>query len=330
MVRGMSVNVEALRLAARRALAEHLRVRPGERVLVVHDGSVPSIAAALAAAAGELRISLAVREITPSGGHGREPDVATAQAMREHAVVLCPTRFSLTHTDATRAAVAAGARVATLPGIDEATFVAGLAVSPDELHAVGEAWLARLRPTREIHLRTAAGTDLRFACGRYPARNDDGCLGEPGVYGNLPAGEVFLAPDPGTASGTVVFDGTIGGQPWSPDAAPATVTLADGRATGFAGERGARLRHSLQAGGEGGLVLAEFGIGTHPALAMTGNLLGDEKLKGTIHLAFGNNCSMGGDNNVPVHIDALVLAPDVDFDGIPVMRQGRWLDIAIH
>jgi leucyl aminopeptidase (aminopeptidase T) len=58
---------------------------------------------------------------------------------------------------------------------------------------------------------------------------------------------------------------------------------------------------------------------------MTGKLLGDEKLKGTIHLAFGNNCSMGGDNNVPVHIDALVLAPDVEFDGIPVIRRGTWL-----
>jgi leucyl aminopeptidase (aminopeptidase T) len=311
--------------AARRALGEYLRVRPGESVLVVHDGSVPAIAAALSKAACELRIPLTVREIESTGGHGREPDDDTAAAMRGHPVVLCPTRFSLTHTRATRAAVAAGSRVATLPGIDEALFSAGLAIAPEELHAAGEFWLAQLAQAREIRIHTATGTDLTFTRGTYPLFNDDGCLDRPGVYGNLPAGEVFLAPDPGSAHGTIILDGTIGGQPWQADSPPATVTVQDGRAIAFSGIRGERLRSTLLTAGEDGLILAEFGIGTHPALTLTGKLLGDEKLKGTIHLAFGNNRSMGGDNDVPVHIDGLVLAPDVEFDGRPVIHGGTWL-----
>jgi len=81
----------------------------------------------------------------------------------------------------------------------------------------------------------------------------------------------------------------------------------------------------LAAHGDKGFVLAEFGIGTNPQLRLCGDLLEDEKVKGTIHLAFGNNCGFGGDNDVPVHIDGLVLAPDVIVDRAELMKKGKWL-----
>ena len=67
-----------------------------------------------------------------------------------------------------------------------------------------------------------------------------------------------------------------------------------------------------------------YGIGTNPFLKISGNLLEDEKVKGTIHLAFGNSASMGGNNDVPVHIDGMVRNPDVFVDGIQVMHKGIW------
>lgn len=311
--------------SARRALAEYLRVRPGESVLVIHDESVPTIAAAMVKAASELRISLDCQEIVQTGGHGQEPDETTAAMMQRYHVVVCPTRYSLTHTRATRQALAAGSRVATMPGIDEALFTTGLAVAPSELRIAGKRWIARLQEGRTIRIRSAVGTDLTFTYGQYPLFSDDGCLGASGVYGNLPAGEVFFAPNHGSANGIVAFDGTIGGQSWQPGSEPAMVTVKAGSAITFSGARGEALCKALATGGQCGLLLAEFGIGTHPGIILSGNLLGDEKLKGTVHLAFGNNCAMGGSNDVPVHLDALVLHPDLDLDGQPVVRGGQWL-----
>jgi len=310
---------------ARKALAEYLRVRPGEAVLVVHDGSVPGIVSALIKAATELRIALDCQEIVPTGGHGREPDATTAEMMTRYHVIICPTRHSLTHTKATRAAIAAGSRVATMPGISEELFCAGLAISPGELRTAGKRWLALLEGKRTIHIRSAAGSDLTFGLGRYPLFNDDGGLTTPGCYGNLPAGEVFFSPNPGSANGTIVFDSTISGMPHQPGAEPAVVTIKSGNATAFSGSRGLELQKALAKAGPRSTLLAEFGIGTHPGLTLSGSLLGDEKLKGSVHLAFGNNCALGGNNDVPVHLDALVLNPDVDLDGQPVIRQGQWL-----
>ena len=70
--------------------------------------------------------------------------------------------------------------------------------------------------------------------------------------------------------------------------------------------------------------MAEFGIGTNPFLHLSGNLLEDEKVKGTIHIAFGNSASMGGSNQVPVHIDCLIREPDIFADDVQVMEKGEW------
>ena len=59
-------------------------------------------------------------------------------------------------------------------------------------------------------------------------------------------------------------------------------------------------------------------------LKVSGNLLEDEKVKGTIHLAFGNSRGMGGDNDVPVHIDCVIRKPSVYIDGRLVIEEGEW------
>ena len=67
---------------------------------------------------------------------------------------------------------------------------------------------------------------------------------------------------------------------------------------------------------ENGFVLAEFGIGTNKSHAKPiGNILHDEKIFGTIHLAFGNNVSFGGKNKSSVHNDIILINPTVLIDG---------------
>ena len=68
-----------------------------------------------------------------------------------------------------------------------------------------------------------------------------------------------------------------------------------------------------------------YGIGTNERAIITGVILEDEKVMGTIHIAFGDNKSMGGSVRVASHLDGLVTRPSVWFDDRPIMKDGRLL-----
>ena len=71
--------------------------------------------------------------------------------------------------------------------------------------------------------------------------------------------------------------------------------------------------------------LAELGIGTHDKALITGNVLEDEKVIGTVHIAFGDNKSMGGVIRVASHLDGVITKPTVEADGEVIMRDGEFL-----
>ena len=51
---------------------------------------------------------------------------------------------------------------------------------------------------------------------------------------------------------------------------------------------------------------------------------------GTIHIAFGNNITMGGKISVSSHLDGLVKEPDVYFDDELVMKKGKMLGFEMN
>ena len=89
------------------------------------------------------------------------------------------------------------------------------------------------------------------------------------------------------------------------------------------GDEGTRLLELLAAGGEGGTNVAELGIGTNEKAKLTGNVIEDEKLLGTCHVAFGASAAIGGTVQVPVHLDCVVMRPTVTVDGTEVVRDGE-------
>jgi leucyl aminopeptidase (aminopeptidase T) len=148
-------------------------------------------------------------------------------------------------------------------------------------------------------------------------------LRERGAFRNLPAGEAYVAPLETVGDGTIVFDGSLAG--YGVLASPVRVTVEWGRAVAADGDAGDWLLATLDAGGEHGRSLAELGIGTNPAAILSGNILEDEKVIGTVHLAFGTSVGIGGVNIAGVHIDGLVLQSTVELDGERVLDNGRLL-----
>jgi leucyl aminopeptidase (aminopeptidase T) len=52
-------------------------------------------------------------------------------------------------------------------------------------------------------------------------------------------------------------------------------------------------------------------------------VLEDEKVLGTAHIAFGNNLSMGGSIDVPLHLDGVLIRPTIEIDGRIVLNKGE-------
>ena len=310
--------------ASQIAVRDCMGAKPGERVLIVTDEPLRTIGYALWQAAKDLGTEVMIVEILPRKTNGEEPPVEIAELMKMVDVVLCPTSKSLTHTDSRRAASAKGVRVATLPGVNEEIMVRCMNA---DYHAIADRTFRLCREmekTSVVHVTAPGGTDITMPIKGREAHASSGLFREKGLWGNLPTGESYLAPLEGQSQGIVVVDGSMAGVGMVND--PITITVKDGYATDIkGGAEAARLIALLEPHGKDARNVAEFGIGTNDKAILTGLIIEDEKVMGTIHIAFGDNKSMGGSVRVASHLDGLVKNPTVWFDERMIMEAGKLL-----
>ncbi len=312
-----------LTLAANVAL-DRLGLSGADAFLVIANPDFAVIAAVLAEAAGDRTDDVRVQEFPPTTRDGEEPPEIVATAMRRASAVAIVTRFSLSHTRARMAATDAGVRIASMPGITAAIFARAIPVDYAHLACVGRVLAGRLTEADLCRVTARGGTDIELSLARREAICDDGDLFGPGAWGNLPAGEAFIAPLESEGRGTIVFDGSLAG--WGLLDEPLSIQLERGRMVSATGGAAAEwLLQTLDAGGENGRSIAELGIGTNPGATISGSILEDEKVEGTVHVAFGANTGIGGANEASVHIDGLVREARVELDGRTVLRDGRLL-----
>ena len=306
------------------AIRDCMGATPGESVLVVTDEPLRAIGYALRQAASDLGHEVMLVEILPRRSNGAEPPPPIAELMTKEDVVLCPTSKSLTHTEARRAATAAGARVGTLPGVTEDIMVRCMNADYNRIAARTHALCALLEQTEVVRVEAAAGTNVRLPIKGRKAHASSGLFRQRGQWGNLPTGEAYLAPLEGQSSGVIVIDGSMAGV--GVTTTPIRIVVEGGYATEITGGREAeQLVHLLEPHGREARNVAEFGIGTNDRARLTGVILEDEKVMGTIHIAFGDNASMGGSVRLPSHLDGLVKSPTVWFDDRKIMDAGRLL-----
>ncbi|MFL5870674.1 MAG: aminopeptidase [Solirubrobacterales bacterium] len=298
-----------------------LGVRDGETMLVVCNPATVGLAERLRAEGGRAGADAISAMIAERATHGTEPPAPVAAAMKASDVVLCPTVQSLSHTEARREATETGARIATLPGITEEMLARVMTADVEGMRRSGEALAELLTAGSEARIIDANGSDLRLELGDRTGMSDDGDLTAPGAFGNLPCGEGFIAPIEGASEGTLIVDGTIGSLGRVDE--PVKITVEGGHLTDATGPMGAQLAELLATGGTEGTNVAELGIGTNEKAILTGELLEDEKILGTCHVAFGASASMGGTVQVPIHIDVVVMRPEVSIDGRVVLRDGE-------
>jgi len=309
----MPAETEQLKTQAAHILKTCLEVKKDETVLVVTDTAThPAIPESLFQAALELGCEAFQLTMKPRSHHGQEPPPLVAEAMEASDVILAPTSYSLTHTQARIKACQKGARIATMPGITLKMMTqGGMTADYHKIEKTAEKWEEKLKDVKEIRITTPLGTDITFDVEDCPWMLDTGIATHPGEGTNLPGGEIYTAPK--NANGTYIIDGAIGNLGLLET--PLKIKVKNRKATEITGKKANKLKTLLDTIGEPAYNIAELGIGINPHSQLIGNVLEDEKVAGTIHIALGDNSMFGGDVIAGIHLDGIIKNPKLWLDG---------------
>lgn len=303
-------------------------VQPDEEVVIVSDEERYEIARALIEAVKEVGTRATVVIDPPRKIDNEEPAPPVGAALKKADVLYLPLGKALSHTQAVRSAIGAGARVVSMSAFTERQMNEGGLFADFHARKPFCDYLAtRLTKAREIRVTNPAGTDLTFRLDER-AGNSHACIvREPG-FTAVPNIEANCAPLEETTQGVLVVDGSIPYYGVGVIREPVTCRIRDGAVTAIEGGGQAEfLRDLLSAQGDPNVYnIAQFAFGLNPECReFTGEMLNDEGVNGTVHIGIGTSASLGGGIQARTHFDAIIRSPSVWFDGEPIMDHGEFL-----
>lgn len=176
-----------------------------------------------------------------------------------------------------------------------------------------------------LHIKRGTNTSLRMNINDMKSGNDYGKQ-------NLPGGEVFTTPRRDSVCGKIEFD--IPFLHHGQEISNAFLTFEEGEVIEYSAEQNERILSDLLETDEGARHVGEFGVGMNPGITQfTQNILFDEKMKNTIHIALGNameECVPDNQafNESAIHIDMLVDMSEksyIEIDGETIQKDGEFL-----
>lgn len=317
------IDGKGLTRGAQRLVEVNGRVAEGDPVVIVTDPEMERYATLVADAARARGAVVTTCVMPVRRQDGQEPPEPVARAMAKARVIFSPVSISITHTRAMRTALEAGARailmtaytdrILTSPALLETDFHAQAAVC----HTVGDAFTTG----RQVRLTSPKGTDLAFSIEGRTA-NVLTNVPDPGQLAPVPDIEVNVVPVTGSANGYLIADASVPYLGIGLLEEPIVCTMEDGYITKMEGGPEAdRLRVYLSSFGDHNCFnVAELGVGLNPNARLTGEMLEDEGVLGTIHIGIGTSHTLGGEIVAPTHLDLLMWEPTIEVDGRVIQR----------
>lgn len=301
------------------AIKDCMAVKKHETVLILTDDNKMEIGNKLYEVAKEYAKEAVLMVMEPRKVSGEEPPEVVAEAMKNFDVIICPTSTSITHTNAKINAVKNGARLASMPGITEDMFEeGGITADYDEVEKLTLKFTELLTKAKTAKIIKDEHT-LEMSLEGRDGIPSPGVYRSPGESGNLPSGEAYIAPLENAVNGTMIIDGSMVGV--GKLESPLYVEIQDGKLVKLEGEDAYKLQILFE--NPNNSTVAELGIGTNPAARLTGVILEDEKIYGTVHIAFGTNTSFGGVNKADCHLDGVIMNPTLYLDDVLVLDEGK-------
>jgi 2,5-dihydroxypyridine 5,6-dioxygenase len=311
---------------ARRLLEVCAALTAGESVAIVTDTNRVDIAALVAGQAFAAGAEPTLFVMAPRDVDGEEPTALTAAALTEaDLVVLLPT-FSFAHSAAVRAALAAGARVVSMPACNDKLLAAGGLYA--DFHAyrpICREVAAIFTAGSSVSVESAAGTSVTMSIADRNGNSHDCIADAPGQFTAVPNIEANVSPVEGTAEGTIVFDASIPNLGIGVLVDPVRLTVREGRVVEISGGHQAKLLERAWEERHNALVynIAQLAVGLNPECReTTGQLTNDHGVLGTMHFGIGTSESLGGHTHASMHIDGIMSAATVRVDGEPILLDG--------
>lgn len=216
-----------------------------------------------------------------------------------------------------------------MPGVNAAMMQQSMRTDYDDVRALTARLAARFAGEVTLRVRAPRGTDLTVRCDSSAVWYcEDGVLREPG-WTNLPAGELLTTP--ASAEGVLVPDGGA----WDAQAQPVRnadrlrILFSAGEVTAIEGGPGSEPEALIaQLDATPNLRrLGQVALGTNVGVvAAVGSVLQDLKMPG-FHVSLGHTRPehTGASWSCPIEIPLLVRRADLDVDGTPVLRNGRFV-----
>ncbi len=313
---------------ARRIVEEILGVQPGEQATILTDWDRPaSITNALASSLRYVGAEVTVITMCPRDHGGIDPPPPVGGALLASQVVVLQTSFATFHTRTIRETLARGVRVCEFWGVTEDMMVrGGITEDPGWLERTSRRVAELMTAAKQARLTTSEGTELRVELAGRKAIPLASTARHPGSFCSLPAGESAMAPLEGTATGKIVKPYLVEHREIGRPLELLEIAIQNGQAVEITGGIEARrLKELLAESGSSSHNFAEFALGTNRRCRVEVGIREAKKAWGTAHVALGDNQSLGGVVESPLHIDFILLRPTVWLDGREVVRNGQLL-----
>ena len=318
----------SLQKAAEKILRDIIVLKSNESLLIVTDKNKKEIAEVFFEEGKKITGNIKIIKIPVAEVHGQEPNKKVSDEMLRYDVELLITIKSLSHTKARNNASKKGARIASMPFVTEEMLVRFSKTNFKKMFSLGKKLVNKFDGINNIRVTTEKGTDFTF---KVKSRTKDIIhlyvaekLDKKGGFSNIPCGEACCMPIERTTNGIVIIDTSVLDELVD---RPIEVNIENGFGVKIKGEKSSqKLSKELNKFGKKAYAIAELGIGINETAIITGNILEDEKVLGTCHIAFGNNMSfIGGTNDIPIHLDCVIDKPTIYFDDKKIMEKGQFL-----
>jgi leucyl aminopeptidase (aminopeptidase T) len=341
--------------SARNCVKECMGIEADENVLIITDAKRLNVAEALRQAAMEIDANVSV-VLLPDPSHRRAKPITNldemlVSALKVSDVVLTPITDIESEFGPFRKPLMEMAskkkffRLGHMIDIEEESLIdGGLTANYREIEELTDLLAEILSKAGKITIVTGSGEyKLEANLGGWEelAISDCGILRKVGSLGNLPAGEAYIAPrryyDINGMVSINLFADPVGSL-----VNPIILKIVKGSVAEINGteddekhnEFKERLRKAEKEADEQKIPrenvrkIAEIAIGTNPKAKVGRVAIETEKLKGTAHIALGDNSFFGGLTKAPRHYDLIISRPTIKIGGIDkeqimIMKNGE-------
>jgi aminopeptidase len=319
--RGENEMIRFLDRACEVLIRECAHVRRGEEVLVLaddaQDGALVFGLASAVSRAGARAISM----IYPPIASYREPPRSVVQAMKNAPVVLACGTTPMA-ADVVRESLDSGARLLSMFRITPESFARTVPIDYRALKRDMETIKKILDGSGIVEITSPAGTQFKVQMAGRSTKLALGSVRKAGEVDYIAAGAIGVAPLEGTAEGRIVVDGTILGFGRALD--PVTFDIRAGKITKITGGRNWKGLRELLHRDRYAPWVCEVGLGVNPKARLVGGPE-DERVRGSVHVGFGENRFFEGTIVSASHMDATMLRATLRVDGRELVKGGRLL-----